>query len=280
MVSILFVALLSKLGLYYNVEAAHIMGGHNWLSEGGEGRYFSFSSALYQSLLGIYIGKPSYNGVLWTIYIEFISSILLYFFASFYFNKKNLLIISIISIIFLVCLWGEYGVYASLFIIGMLILKGNNGGLNFLSFLWIFPALFLGSRTQWDTLSIKITNYLMFFHFNMAAPVHVFMHGIAAILMVKAIISNKYLMNFFSLKPFVWLGKISFSFYLLHVSILMSAGCWIFVEISHKGYQQFGAICAFFVTIMFSFIAASVMTRYVDRPSQKYANIIAKILNK
>jgi peptidoglycan/LPS O-acetylase OafA/YrhL len=76
-----------------------------------------------------------------------------------------------------------------------------------------------------------------------------------------------------SAKPLVWLGKISFSLYLLHVPVLFSLGCWLYLKYPPLLGESFW-VCV--VVTVVSLGLAALFQRWVDAPSVRLARWVSQ----
>jgi peptidoglycan/LPS O-acetylase OafA/YrhL len=107
---------------------------------------------------------------------------------------------------------------------------------------------------------------------------------LAAALMITAVLVIKPLQNFFSTKVILWLGRISFALYLLHLLVLASIGAWLFVTFPILR-SDAGLIGLFVIVLSILFTLAHLFTVYVDEPmmtlfDKVYTLVKEKVIRK
>ncbi|NKB84088.1 acyltransferase [Ochrobactrum grignonense] len=138
---------------FYNSDVAQLIGGITGLHP--VSHHKSAFETIKQGLTVIFHGQSPQNGVLWTMRIEFLGSMILFGLCSLFYKSNFYGIISLLFSVFLISYYGETGLYVSLFIAGSYILKRKN-----LYLFWplIFAALYLGSFRAWDAPISSISN--------------------------------------------------------------------------------------------------------------------------
>jgi peptidoglycan/LPS O-acetylase OafA/YrhL len=87
-----------------------------------------------------------------------------------------------------------------------------------------------------------------------------FVIAIGATTIVCLAIHDETLAEILTRRPLIWLGRISYSLYLIHMIVMLSLAALLGSRISY--------ICIFFLAVGVSLISAEAMARYVERPSQ------------
>lgn len=184
-------------------------------------------------LLGIQSDFPRYNNVFWTMPIEFVASMSL-FALQFMFARQALWIRSLVYLLLTILLWKSlylgFVLGAALCdwtihrqpqerlkrLLGPTALSGIEIAiialfLAFFSALRLFPRF--GSILEYHILDGNVLEYLL-----------------ALTILVVASLRNH--LHAWITTPFIrYLGKISFSLYLVHIPILASFSCWLFVTL-------------------------------------------------
>jgi len=101
-------------------------------------------------------------------------------------------------------------------------------------------------------------------------------HVLGAFFIMIVIANSSAAIRFFSLRPNIYLGKISFSLYLVHFPVLCSLGCWVFLLTYHPGNYSWSITLSFIVTIVISGILAHLYQKYIDQRGIQLADRIAK----
>ncbi|MBD8522336.1 acyltransferase family protein [Lysinibacillus fusiformis] len=219
----------------------------------------------------------SLNPVLWTMYYELLGSFIVFGFLALFGNSKNrYLFYGVLLITF----WNSYFIA---FILGMILcdLIVNTNMLKILKqklivFLFLIIGLFLGSYpyvnpmgTVYEFLVINPSstfNYFMFYHI------------VGSVLLLIAVLGSDILQKFLSIKPFIFLGNISFSLYLIHFIILCSFSSYLFMRLLDGGlpYNLSFLIMAF-PSIIIIFALSYIMHKLID---SKSVDISKKVYEK
>ena len=94
---------------------------------------------------------------------------------------------------------------------------------------------------------------------------------IGASLFVFAVINSEWLKQFFSSRPLRFLGKISFSLYLIHLLVIGSLACYLFGYFygdRHLSYMV-SFISMFSLCLCFTFVVSFLMYKYIDKSGIK-----------
>jgi peptidoglycan/LPS O-acetylase OafA/YrhL len=215
-------------------------------------------------------GNQSYNTVLWTMEKELFGSFFCFsFIAVFRQNQRRIIFYPILILLFVAL--DYYWVIS--FILGMALadllyskdnsnFKANFDSIrfyfqkfNFLSLLLFIIILFIVKSLVIIFLPISFSYVDTFFGF----------------IIVCFTLLHPKIDYFFSLKPLVWLGKHSFSIYLIHVPILCSLISFIYLKLLDTKWVELICLFVFLFTL---FILTIPFTKYVDDKSIKYSNKI------
>ena len=225
------------LGMYQNQEAAVLAGSVKWFA-GFNSFPASIPGMLKESLYGCFLfgaGSNDYNGVVWTLQILFLGAYLDYGMAAFVSRLRFR--------------WLIYGVTAVLLVrtdflsifLGYVLcdvmhtdwewrrrLCGNRF-LNWLLFaaglyFMCYPSAGFGYEgTIWGILPFVFVNYY-----------HIF----GVLCFVTAVLDLEVLQRFFSLGIFRYLGRISYSLYLIHFPVIATFGSWFLLRFHERfGYN-------------------------------------------
>jgi len=268
--SILISFFLMKFNLIYNIELSTVLGTENTLG------YFynfnpSFLSAFKSGVWNVLFttNRAGYNGPLWTMMPEFYGS-LLCFLTFIIFNriKKRhyIYIIILLTSLLIKTPW------ITSFILGFLIcdLDYSTNWLKHLSKLtqkYIFTFTTLSVILCISIIIIdKITGFNKWPYSN----------TITSFLLVFITMKSKGLQKIFQLKPFLWLGKISFSVYLLHWPILCSLTSYIYLSTGLS--RNLNILISSTFTLVFIFLASSLYTKFIDQKSIIVARKIGELV--
>lgn len=232
---------------------------------------FSFFGAIYSGLIGSFIfGDKTYNPVLWTMQIELLGSLIIYLLCFSFENKRNMVLILILSLLFsfyispLVFL----GVFS--FLIGFCIYFFNFSLGKVLScFLLLLGIYFCGVHNNsfsYGFLSYYFKHYT-YFVFN-------FFGGV---LIVFTVLKSQFIQDNLDNKFFVKLGELSFSIYLSHLFVMYLFGVPLF-NLFYK--LTDGFLFSSFISIVFSlfvtYFFSVFYSKYVDQKSINISNYLAK----
>lgn len=237
----------------------------------------SLKLAVYEGTIGsFFFAESSVNWVLWTMHIELIGSLVLFLLLYIYqFSRVTFFVGSIVLPLIALYLKGEgFFLGISSFVIGIYYyLYGKQLSLTLsiallLSGLYLAGAHSSSASYQWiyAVLGERTYDYCNFF---------------AGMLIVYSILMSPKLSQFLDKKVLVWLGKLSFSIYLLHLITLYVVGVPIFNYLLSIGLQYtISAIIASVIFILITLWISAYYSQWVDqlaiKTSQKISDLILK----
>ena len=235
----------------------------------------SFTTMLYESFIGAFFTKRvTYNGVLWTMTYELFGSMIVYGFISLVGRHPKRTWAYIIAFLLF------RRSYYLAFILGMLlsdIVTREENLFKTISHKGYFIAilllgLFFGSIPSARPLEGTIYSLLG----RMANPRTWYIIG-ATLIMIALLNSNR-LQKLLSRRPFVFLGKISFSLYLLHQLVIGTVSSSLLLAITPA--LSYHAACAvtFIVTILVIFVASYFMYLFVDAKGIEASQAVHRII--
>ncbi|MER1986562.1 MAG: acyltransferase [Solibacillus sp.] len=272
-VSVLFAYILLKFNLYYYGYSISIT---KSTMPDFYAMEASLLNALQEGLFGAFFLKEfSHNAVLWTMYYELLGSFIVFAFLALFGNVRNRVIPYILLV---VMFWDSYFVA---FILGMILcdlhvnlsekahLIVKNKIVVLVTFLvGIYLASFPYVDVQGTMYEFIIIEGLEVNYFIMA-------HIVGAFLILFALLYSKLLQKIFELRPFLYLGNVSFSLYLIHFIIINSVSCYIFLKLFEQGISyNVSFLMAFCISIVVTFVLAHYMTKYVDLNSVKLSKLV------
>jgi peptidoglycan/LPS O-acetylase OafA/YrhL len=218
-------------------------------------------TALYESFIGSLLRHDAtYNGALWTMTFEFFGSILVFLFVALFRNWNRRYLVYILVLI----MFGNR--YYSAFIVGMILCDlftlrpdlFSRKGYRALSLVLLGLGLFLGSYPA--IRPVEGTIYAFMKPYAIARSYHM----IGAGLVMFALLNLQHLQSVLSRKAFVFLGKISFSLYIIHFLLISSVGCAIFCFVApHLSYHS-AFLVTFLLTMPVIVLASFLTYRFVD----------------
>jgi len=235
----------------------------SWISNYGNFDY-SFIGAINSGIIGsLFAGDSNYNFVLWTMQIEFFGSILIYIiYIQKKINFRNIMVLMFVSVVSLYLVQ----VISSKLMLGLLsILVGSilyekgkelRTGLSIILFV---AALYLAGVHN-NSLSYSfISSFLGSYTYEIC-------NFFAGIIIVYTILFSKLLSDIFSTKLCVFLGKVSFSIYLIHLPILsvFSIYCFNLLYINNSLSYFLSSIITFILSMGIIFSLALYYYKFID----------------
>lgn len=238
----------------------------------------SILDVLYSGTIGTFIfGSTKYNEVLWTMRIELLGSLLI-FTLCFLKEKIYKVIVSSIFIIASLLLKPEASILGILaFLIGHLIYFVNFRLSKNSFYIMIITGLYLiGSKKN----SISYAFFFEGFGDN-KGKFNALLVFLGSIIIVFSILRNNLNNPFLDKKSLVYLGKLSFSIYLVHFPIIYIIGVPSLNFLLSMGvsYSLSGSISIIF-TILFSIFIAKSFFVYIDSASIKLSKEINSLFKK
>jgi len=272
--SVLFAYLLLKFGLMHHLELANVLG--KTYQEGWLGSFYLFpanlllaiKSAVWETFFYFSL-KTTYNNVLWTITNEWFGSLfLLALFGVIGKHPKR-------YFMYLICLFLAallQMAWQLCFLLGYLLCDWDHAVLpspldkirN-----WMDNTL---KRMQWATIPTFIALFLWGKHFwvTWALP-KLFPNTLISFLLLFLLTRTPVLKYFFSSKVMVWLGKISFGLYLVHIPILFSFSAWLYLQLGSGTHVEKTAACCL-ITLPLCLLVAHLFTVVIDRLALRWAS--------
>jgi peptidoglycan/LPS O-acetylase OafA/YrhL len=255
--SILFAFILLQTGMIFNQDAVRHMDAiqgltydpsvandesNNWLRS-----CYNFapdiSSAFREALWGAFSTGSRYNPVTWTMPIELAGSFLVYAFLALCGGSRNR--------------WVLYGLCG-----GMSLACGQNRMLDFLFGMALCDLWTINQRTWRRELALAPALALI-----AVALFVVPWTPASALLIVGATAAAPRLQQLLSTRWLSWLGRVSFSLYLLHMPIFCSLACglYLFLCYDHGWPHAYGALLASLASVTATLLLAWLFHVVVDR---------------
>jgi peptidoglycan/LPS O-acetylase OafA/YrhL len=272
-VSIMAGYVLMKTGLMYNAALAKQAGppySNGWLINP-----YNFSPDFFNALLSAvyntfmdYDSKASYNPVLWTIEIEFLGSLFTFsIFGVLRHNKKRwLLYAAILAAVYALKMY-----WLCCFVAGHVLCDYDCNP----------PRWYIGEKLRKYRLRAEWLKYipapaavlLIFFARSIFPALHIPLkiHNLLlSFMLVLAVLRIAAFRRFFAAVIPFWLGRISFSLYLIHLPVICSLTSYIVLH----HFTMAGRITGAAVTLIVSLVVAWYYTIYIDLNGVKLANKI------
>lgn len=277
LVSVLLAYVMLKLGLGGSREAAIAATNSAWLTNDWM-MIPDLPTALYDGLIAAFIrpGGTPYNGVLWTMYYEFLGS-----FAVF----VTLFIVGASRF-----RWLAYGLLIALLfntwflplILGMILADIYNQG--YLKKLFATPFLasavfILGLFWGGYPIAAQGTLYNVFYIPYFSAEQNMMLYlTLGAFLVVSGLLYSSILSRIFKFRAVSLLGKYTYALYLTHLPVLYSVGTAVFVMFhGYMGYNR-AAVLTVLVLIPIFTITTVLFYKFVDAPSVRLSSISSEVM--
>lgn len=265
-----------KLGLYYNTPAAAVAASEAWFA-GFNAFAPSFSGMLRESLYGSFLfGSNDYNGVLWTIQILFLGAYMDYALAAFA-SRFRFCWILYGALAFLLLRTDFLSIYLGYVLCDFMHTDWHwrkwlcecrplnwllfAAGLYFMS----YPSSGFGYEgTVWGILPLVLVNYY-----------HIF----GVLCFVTAVLNLEPLQRFFSMGGFLYMGRISYSLYLIHFPVMATFGAWFLLTFQQRLGYNAASLLNLILTAGITVFLSELSYRYVEPLSRKGEVLIGRIFD-
>lgn len=267
--SIMLGFFLMKFHWMYNVQLTHIITDPQSIVWLGERFNFhpDFFKAMKSAVWGTFFQftEPSYNSSLWTMNPELYGSLFCFaLFGVFGTSKRRY----VLYILILLIAFKLYLFWLMAFLLGFYICDLDFSENIFKKYIVfaeekIFSKAYISVPLFIATLVLGGQKYNLGY-FNM----------VISFFLVFIVMKSSLLKQLFQLKPIVWLGKVSFSFYLIHLAVLCSLGCYLYWVLPYS--HVIKIIIASGATIVTTYALAVLFTKYIDDTAVNISNKIGK----
>ena len=254
--SVLFAFIILSAGWMTNNDLGERLGTHT--SQGWLFTFYEFEPSLTQAVKSAvwdtffdFNRDTTYNTVLWTMQPEFFGSVFLFGFLSLFGNKTIRWFAY--PIIILILYFKELH-WLNAFLLGIVLcdLYENTD---------VFAKAGSALKPGWLQAFFGLGIMVLIGAPNYGGVFHL----IIAVVLIFLALSTKGVAGVFSAKLPVYLGKISFSLYLIHVPILCSATGFIYRIVENRMGYPISAITTSVITIMLCIVAADVFYKIADQ---------------
>lgn len=222
----------------------------------------SLQHAIYEGTIGsFFFAESDTNWVLWTMHIELLGSLILFLLLYLYKVKRVLFFIGSVALPLLAWYWKGEGFFLGIFsfVIGIYYYLYGRPLKFFPAIVLLLLGLYLtgAHNTSWS--------YQWLTPF-MGGSVYDYCNFLAGVIIVYSILMSRPLSEKLD-KPFlIWLGKISFSVYLIHLIVLYVVGLPVFNILLDQGLSfTTSALVASFIFIVMTLVFADYYSRWVDQ---------------
>lgn len=270
---VVFTFVLLKLNLIYNKDLGNFLGANpnDWIfmHYNFEPNFFNaIKSSIFDTFFSKFNKQTTYNVVLWTMHPELygslVSILIFYITKNLKFRQLYFITISAMAIII-----GREWIVS--FLLGFLLadIKYNKSLVVF-NFSGALNAIMANKKANlilFIVLSTSFGNYS-----------NSFSKLILSTLIVVILVYTPLLQNFFDSKILIWLGKISFGLYLIHLPLICSLPSFLLLNLN-LNFEFFRVVMALFALVL-SVGVAHLFTNWIDGPSIKLSNTIGKYLTQ
>lgn len=269
--AIILTFLLASTGVFhYYIETVMISGNNNYAN------YWTFTpdivDAVKQAIWGsFFAGEDTYNPVLWTMTVEFYGSMLVFAMALLFGVQRTRWTFYLAAAVLF------FNSYYFAFVIGMVLADTFNNKTSafktdnkiILSILLI-SGLFLGSYPVGSVTNDSLYGFLNNGLFQTPKLTY---HILGAGMIMYVLLNSRWLQNIFSSSVPVFLGKISYSLYLIHFLVISSFTCALFLFL-HSVFQYGTAVfISCFLSVLLIIPLSYLFYKYVDMVGVRISKI-------
>lgn len=269
--AIILAFLLASTGVFhYYIETVMISGNNNYAN------YWTFTpdivDAVKQAIWGsFFAGEDTYNPVLWTMTIEFYGSMLVFAMTLLFGVQRTRWTFYLAAAVLF------FNSYYFAFVIGMVLADTFNSKTSvfktdnkiILSILLI-SGLFLGSYPVGTVTNDSLYGFLNNGLFQTPKLTY---HILGAGMIMYVLLNSRWLQNIFSSSVPVFLGKISYSLYLIHFLVISSFTCALFLFL-HSVFQYGTAVLiSCFLSVLLIIPLSYLFYKYVDMVGVRISKI-------
>jgi peptidoglycan/LPS O-acetylase OafA/YrhL len=275
--SVLFAFAILAVGGFKNEAAVNFTGSHAWLASLWNFPA-NFGDALYQGTYGAFFtGETTYNSSLWTMSIELFGSLFVFgFLALFGAHRRRWVVYLLLAAV-------AFKTYYLGFLLGVVLCDAWH----------TFPAQCarIRARVTWPVLAVGLflgtwvllpdrTTIFNKYSFGDLTPTElmVFTHIIGAACVIFSVLTLSQLTRLFETRPLQFLGRISFSLYLIHVTIIASFTSYLFNHLMQDFSYRASFLITFSASMVVIMILSTYFTRFIDQPAIKLSAFIQHAL--
>lgn len=269
--------------------------GSLWGSEAIFGKFdYSLQGAIFSGAIDVFFlsGRSLYNPVLWTMEIELIGSFIVYILCVAFASKNGqpeqpkytdvgsrllqslplLILIAVASLVALRAIDHRFGIGLMCFIAGHLFrIYGINISTT-KSMTMLIAGLYLAGAHNDSNSYGLITRLLGKYTYELC-------NALSGLLIVYAVIHSEKLYDALSNRVSVFMGKVSFSVYIIHFPIIATLGVYLFgVFFDQLGSYETSAILASIFTILFIYAVSVLVYKYVDLKGMNFSNFLSRTI--
>lgn len=277
-----------KYGLYSNLEVSNITNSV-WLKEQWP-HEVGLLDAFWQGIFGVFGSSgslsTSLNSALWTIKYEFMGSLIVYSFLALAGKSKNR------WIMYLIYMFAFGSGYFGAFVLGVILcdtfvhrqdIYDKLGSMKRGYKVLFLTSAIVAAAFPRDILKIEdynITQKAIMLFPNDIEQSSQLLYFYASVVFILLILTSRKMREFLEREPFVMFGGLSYSLYAIHMILLGSLGCGVFLIFSRYMLYNY-ATAATFAVLIPSIIGLSYLFRkYIDLPSISLSRRIGEAISK
>lgn len=267
--------------------------GSLWGSEAIFGNFdYSLHGAIFSGAIDVFFlsGRSLYNPVLWTMEIELIGSFIVYILCVAFAKKTGqaeqpkkadvrsillqslplFILIVVASLVAIRAVDHRFGIGLICFIAGFLFrIYGVNISTAKSMTLLIAGLYLAGAHNDSGSYGL-IARFVGKYTYELC-------NALSGLLIVYAVIHGEKLYDAFSNRVSVFMGKVSFSVYIIHFPIIATLGVYLFgVFFDNFGSYEISAILASIFTVLFIYAASVLVYIYIDLKGMNFSNFLSR----
>lgn len=269
-----FASVMLSYGLFcllpYQVNAVAEITKSAWLTsqsiQGQPGLLDALKDGVYGA---IFLGRVGLNSPLWTIRIEFIGSMLIFAYSALAWTGRRGLISAATYLALIYFYAPQEWPYYLAFLLGSYL--GNakirlNGWASAGS---VLAALYLASL---DGSPMFAWLHKLPFEPGILASLCYVLAGGLIVLVARYGTFGR----IFTARPIQFLGRISYPLYLVHVPIIMTMGCGVFLSVQAGTMRSLAVAVTLVATLAMVILVAWIFERYVDQPAIRLSKLLVR----
>lgn len=274
-----------KLDLYRNVDAATVSQSE-WLGQFWRVD-FNMLDALWCGFIGVFIAPSpasSLNPVLWTIYYELVGSLIVYSLLALVGRDSRRIIMYIIMMIVLINT--NYAgfitgvVLCDLYVNKNVIYKNISLFKRVYKFVLLVIAVILASYPAYIS---NASDFSLLYRIMSELPelniTKNIIYLVASMLFIVLILTSIKFQTLLEVKPIIFLGKISYSMYAVHLIILGVVASAVFVYFDSFMPYNYAVLSMMPIYLVSVFLTSTLLSIYVDKPSIYLSKLISNKLS-
>ena len=269
--SILFALSLLHFGLMYNSQLAQKLG--TGYQNGWLGSFYQFDANILEAVKsGLwntffnYDDRTSYNASLWTMNPELYGSMFCFLLFGVVGNNRYR------HMFYLIIMCGTFILktyWLTSFLFGFFMCDINYSKPN-----WIKKTIDFLTQNKFINTVIFICLIIIGGKSNYFGFFDLFISSLIVIIIMRTFYLQQLLQNAFM----VWLGKISFSLYLIHLPLICSFSCYLYLTLNLE--HQTKVLLISSLTIALALFISYIFTKFIDKNAVVFANKFASWLTK